>query len=151
MPIVIFLYFFANIGYFAVLSKETIIGTQSVGVAFGKSLYGSFGSIFITLCVMISTFGTANASIYSSARVTFVAASQNFLPFSNFLEKLHPEHYTPANAIFFQCVLTTIYILTGTFNGLIILYSWTVWIFYGLCAVGLIVLRNREPVSRYLT
>ena len=53
--------------------------------------------------------------------------------------------YTPVNALLFNALITTIYILIGDFSALVTFYGVAGYTFYFLTVLGLIVLRVREP------
>lgn len=106
---------------------------------------GSFGYIVIPVIVVISTLGAANASILTGSRVTFVSSQNGHAP--SFLCKIHDATRTPVNALLFQAVLTTAFIMYGDFNTLINIYSMIAWVFYFLSVFGLFVLRITEPFA----
>ena len=135
LPAVIFIYMLANVSYFIILPAETIRNSNAVGYEFGTALFGPVGGAVVVFCVMVSTFGTANASIYTCSRLTQSAAKEDFLFWSKYLAALHPKYQTPVNALAFQALLTCLFIISGSYSSLINLYSWSIWIFYAL-AVG---------------
>jgi amino acid transporter len=144
VPTVVILYLFTNISYYINLSIAEMSSTGIVDIV-GRKIFGSVGGTFISLCVAISTFGSANACIYTGGRLAQASAEQSFLPYSKFLKIENKEFRTPVRALIFQCIISIIFILSGQYNTLITLFSWMVWIFYALTVSGVIILRYRSP------
>ncbi|MEK9138096.1 MAG: amino acid permease [Bacteroidota bacterium] len=64
------------------------------------------------------------------------------------MAEVHPRYRTPAHAILLQSAWAIILILFwGTFENLISYVVFTDWIFFGLTAASIIVLRERHPNS----
>ncbi len=61
---------------------------------------GVAGLVIIPLLVSVSTFGSANGSLYSGSRVAFVAAREGHLP--EFLSGTHATAKTPIPTIVAQ-------------------------------------------------
>ena len=61
---------------------------------------GTAGLVIIPLLVSISTFSSANGTVFSSSRVIFVAAREGHLP--DFLSGVHGTARTPIPAILMQ-------------------------------------------------
>jgi APA family basic amino acid/polyamine antiporter len=64
---------------------------------------------------------------------------------------LHPRFRTPHRAIVLQAVWSSVLVVTGTYRALFTRVVYTEWIFFGLMALGLIVLRRRSDVRRDYT
>ncbi|KAF7732296.1 hypothetical protein EC973_005192 [Apophysomyces ossiformis] len=142
-PLVVVCYLLANVAYLAVLRSEVVMHTNTVAMDFGKKIFGPVGGILFAVCVALSCFGTANASVFTGARIIYVSAKQGHLP--NFFGRLNTSRQTPTTAIILQAILTTIMILIGSFRRLINFYSVCAWIFYFLAVLALLVFRYKEP------
>jgi APA family basic amino acid/polyamine antiporter len=66
----------------------------------------------------------------------------------SWLGDIHPRFRTPAKAIALQMVWSSVLVATGTFRILFTRVVFTEWIFFGLMAIGLIILRKRNPPGR---
>ncbi|KAL1926192.1 hypothetical protein VTP01DRAFT_6057 [Rhizomucor pusillus] len=143
IPIVILCYLLANIAYLAILRPEVVMHTNTVAMDLGRKWFGPAGGIVIAVCVALSCFGTANATVFTGARIIYVSSKQGHLP--NFFGKLSTSRQTPLMAIVLQAVLTSIMILVGSFRGLVNFYSVCAWIFYFLAVLSLLVFRYTEP------
>ena len=60
---------------------------------------------------------------------------------------VHESYQTPHRAIFAQAIWSSILVATGTYRALFTRVVYTEWIFFGLMAIGLFILRRR-PVGR---
>jgi APA family basic amino acid/polyamine antiporter len=60
------------------------------------------------------------------------------------LGAVHPRFRTPHRAIILQATWASVLVATGTYRALFTRVVYTEWIFFGLMAVGLLVLRRRE-------
>lgn len=104
---------------------------------------GEYGSTIITIIILISLIGANNGFILSSARINY-AMSKDKLFFKN-ASKIHPKFKSPSNALIFQGIWACALIFSGTFNQLITYIIFASWIFYGMSAGAVIILRNKKP------
>lgn len=112
----------------------------------GRLIGGEAGAaaMVVTALIVVSTLGSSHASIITGARVTFAQARDGLLFRS--LGRIHPEHRTPAVALWVQCGLSiaAVWMLGGSFQRLADGFVFTMWIFYGLAGVALLLIRGRE-------
>jgi len=136
-------YILINLVYLYILPVDVMSQSKLVAADTAKAFLGNFGGAFIVLAVMLSTFGTANGSIMTSARVYFAMAKKKaFFPS---LGTIHPKFHTPAVSLIVQCVWANILILSGSFDTITDMLIFVSWIFYGLGAFGVFVLRKKMP------
>ncbi|KAG2223906.1 hypothetical protein INT45_009358 [Circinella minor] len=143
IPIVIVCYLFSNVAYLAVLRPQVVMHTNTVAMDFGKKIFGPVGGILLAVCVALSCFGTANATVFTGSRIIYVSAKQGHIP--SVFGKLNASRQTPITAIVLQGLLTTIMIIIGSFRALVNFYSTCAWIFYFLAVLSLLVFRYTEP------
>ena len=62
--------------------------------------------------------------------------------------RIHTRFRTPATAIAIQGLWASVLVVTGTYRELFIRVIYTEWIFFGLMALGLFVLRRRPGLTR---
>ncbi len=98
---------------------------------------------WIALLVMISTFGANNAVVLTSARVYYSMARKSAFP--PVLGRAHPRFHTPSAALLAQGVWGVALVFSGTFDMLTDTLIFVAWIFYGMGALGVILLRRKEP------
>eukprot|EP01134_Creolimax_fragrantissima_P002134 CFRG2134T1 len=144
IPLVTLCYLCVNVAYYAVLNVSDIMGSETVGVAFGTNLVNSsWGGTLVCLFVAVSAFGALNGSMIGGSRLTHVAARDGIAP--KFLYGLHPTRNTPHKAVIAQSVLSSLYILPGDFEQLLAFFSFGMWIFYSLTVISVAVLRYKNP------
>ncbi|KFY76765.1 hypothetical protein V499_03678 [Pseudogymnoascus sp. VKM F-103] len=175
MPMVIVSYLLANVAYFFVLPLDAIKSTNTVAVLFGAKVFGTAGSLILSLIVSASCLGALNATAFTSGRLVYAAGKEGYLP--SILGKVgvgnqveHPSlstlrtrswlskklavlfgdsetglFFTPVNALVFNALIAVVYIIIGDFSTLLTFYGVAGYTFYFLTVLGLIVLRVREP------
>jgi APA family basic amino acid/polyamine antiporter len=92
--------------------------------------------------VVFSTFGALSGIILAGPRVYFAMARDGLL--FEWLGGVHPRYRTPHRAIAVQAVWSSVLVLTGTYRALFTRVIYTEWIFFGVMALGLIVVRRRR-------
>ncbi|CAB1345366.1 unnamed protein product [Coregonus sp. 'balchen'] len=74
IPLVTFVYVFANIAYVTAMSPQELLASNAVAVTFGEKLLGVMSWI-MPISVALSTFGGVNGSLFTSSRLC--CASRN--------------------------------------------------------------------------
>jgi len=144
MAIVMALFVAANLSYFILLEKSTVMISNTVALDFGRAFFGSVGGIVFSAMVAFSCFGALNGGFFTSARIIYAAGQEGFLP--SLFGRLHSTRKTPLNAMALQALMTSSFIaLGGGFRNLVNFYSVASWGFYFLTVLGLLVLRIKEP------
>lgn len=141
---VIALYVAVNAAYIWVIPLSAMRETATVAPLVMEHLLGSIGSHIVTVMILISTLGATHASIIVGARVTFAQARDGLL-FAE-LGRVHPRYGTPFVALWVQAALSCVMVVgLEQFERMIGGFVFTIWIFYGLAAVAVIVVRVRRP------
>ncbi|GMV97088.1 MAG: amino acid permease [Phycisphaerae bacterium] len=140
----ILLYTAVNAVYMAIVPLPQMRGMDTVAPAVMHRLIGPAGDTLVTVIVLISTLGATHGSIITGARVTF-AQSRDGLFFKS-LARVHPRFHTPDVALWLQALMSCIGVLSlQRFQRMFGGFVFTMWIFYALAAVSVIVLRLRRP------
>lgn len=142
--VVTLLYVSMNFMYLNVLSISEIANAPSDRVALAAALkiFGAFGTTFIAVLIMISTFGCNNGLILSGARVYYTMAKDNlFLPAAGKLN----DKGVPAKALWMQSIWASVLCLSGQYGNLLDYIIFTVLIFYSLTIAGIFKLRKTQP------
>ncbi|MEI9921017.1 MAG: amino acid permease [Bacteroidota bacterium] len=142
--IVTIIYVSANLMYLAVLPINEIAhaAKDRVGVAAADVIFGPSGTIIIAVMIMISTFGCNNGLILSGARVYYTMATDGL--FFKQAAKLN-RFAVPQWALWSQCVLASIWCLSGKYGDLLTMVSFVVVLFYMLTIIGIFILRKQRP------
>lgn len=142
--IVTVIYVSANLMYLAVLPLEEIgfAPKDRVGVVASNVIFGASGTTIVAIMIMISTFGCNNGLILSGARVYYTMAKDGlFLKSAGTLNRFA----VPQWALWAQCVLASIWCLSGKYGDLLSMVSFVVVLFYMLTIVGIFILRRERP------
>lgn len=142
--IVTIIYCSANVMYTAVLPMDQIASAEKdrVGVAAANVIFGNSGTVIIALMIMVSTFGCNNGLILSGARVYYTMARDGlFFRKAGTLNRFA----VPEWALWVQCVLASIWCLSGKYGDLLDMISFVVVLFYMLTIVGIFILRKQRP------
>ena len=145
--IVITIYLLINYTYLALLSVEDLKAVHAAGnkiaaIEAVRVFWGDYGVIFISILILVTTLGCIHATIYSSCRTYFAMAREKL--FFRSVEKLNDAH-VPERSMWLQCVWACLLVFSGTFDQLTDMIIFAVFIFYGLTAFGVFVLRKRVP------
>jgi APA family basic amino acid/polyamine antiporter len=65
--------------------------------------------------------------------------------FFNFAQRIHPSFRTPTGSLIFLGAVAALLALSGTYEELYSLFVFSLWIFFGLTALALVLLRRKEP------
>lgn len=142
MFIVTGIYLALNLAYCWVLPAELMAQSRLVAADVAERVM-SGGAKWIAVVVMCSTFGANNATVLASARVYFAMARRNVFP--ALLGRAHPRFHTPAASLVVQGLWSIALVFSGTFDQLTDTLIFVSWIFYGMGAYGVFVLRRKEP------
>ena len=140
--IIIGLYLLANLAYLAVLPVEQIRQSRLVAADVADKLIGPAGVAFVSVAVMISTFGTLNGSVMTGSRILFTMAADGLL--FRPVAIVDRRFQTPAVAIALSATLGVVFVLAGTFERLADTFVTAIVPFYAL-AVGAIFILRRRP------
>jgi APA family basic amino acid/polyamine antiporter len=142
--IVTIIYVTANIMYTAVLPLHEIAYAEKdrVAVAASHAIFGNIGTVIIALMIMVSTFGCNNGLILAGARVYYTMAKDGlFFKQAGQLNKFA----VPQQSLWVQCILASLWCLSGKYGDLLDMVSFVVVLFYMLTIVGIFILRKKRP------
>jgi APA family basic amino acid/polyamine antiporter len=142
---VIVIYTLTNLAYLYIMPVEQMSKSTLLASDVMQSVVGGWGGAFVAIAVMISTFGTTNGTILASARVYYAMAKDGL--FFKRLEDIHPKHRTPGVSILVQGIWASLIAMTGTFDQITDMLIFVSWIFYGLGAFGVFIMRKKMPDS----
>jgi APA family basic amino acid/polyamine antiporter len=126
-----------------VLPFEGVAQSPHVASDIVARVSGRNAALWVTLAMALSALGTLNASTLSGARVPYAMARDGL--FFRKTAGIHPRFRTPGGAILFECILASVFALTGTFEELTSLFLFATWIFYGLAVIAMVRMRHTEP------
>lgn len=129
----------------------TVIGTSTTDHPLAETastLIGRSGEIFVTVSIMMATYGCVSSVILNLPRLASSLASHGDFP--EFLAKLHPRFNTPAIAVVLFAAVVYMMAASGTFLwAAAVSGGATIFIYSGTCA-ALIRLRRQQPQAEAL-
>ncbi|HYK41778.1 MAG TPA: amino acid permease, partial [Thermoanaerobaculia bacterium] len=141
--IVILVYVAVNVVYLRALGRDGLAATLTPAADAVRRLFGSGTDRFLAAAIAISAFGFLDLSFLAPTRISFAMARDGvFFPA---LARVHPRFGTPALAIVFQAVWSAGLVAAGNYGGLVDSVVFADWIFFGLSAAAVFVLRSRGP------
>jgi APA family basic amino acid/polyamine antiporter len=139
-------YMAMNAVYMYVLPLDTVASSTRVAADAADAVLGFGGGATLSAMVMFSTFGALSGIILAGPRVYYAMVRDGLL--FRWAGAIHPRYRTPHRAIVLQAVWSCVLVGTGTFRALFTRVIYTEWIFFGLMAIGLFVLRRRGDLVR---
>ncbi len=139
-------YIALNAVYMYILPLDKVASSTRIAADAADALVGSGGAAFLSALVIFSTFGALAGIILCGPRVYYAMARDGLL--FSWLGDVHPRFRTPHLAIVLQAVWSSVLVATGTYRILFTRVVFTEWIFFGFMAVGLLLLRRRNPPAR---
>lgn len=145
---VMLVYVTINFTYLFVLPIDRIIQVHQyqneiAAVSVVNHFLGSAGGLFISLLILLTTFGATNTTLLFPPRLYYAMAREGV--FFKSAAYIHPKHNTPSVAIVFQAVWASVLILSGSFDQLTDMLIFASFIFYGATTLGVFVLRVKMP------
>ena len=147
--VVLALYLFTMLGYYAVLDDTTFMNTVVLAIDFGFRIFGKPGAIIFAILVCLSVFAAALSGMTTSSEIIILSAKNCYFP--SFLGNINKKTGTAVYAYLSQGVIASLFLLIpriiskGAFKMLIDVYTLPTWLFYGACVVVLVMMRFREP------
>ena len=138
---VLAIYLAANVAYLAVMPIEEIRHSKLVAADVAQRVLGVRGADFVSVTVMLSTFGTLNTVLLTSPRVFFAMAEDRL--FFPVFAKVHPTRGTPWIAVALVATLGGAFVLIGTFESLADAFVTAFLPFYALSVAAIFRLRGR--------
>jgi len=123
----------------ASLSENKIAATEMAALIIGNK-----GRIFISLLIMVSSFGTLNILILVYSRLYYRMAQENV--FFKSAAKVHPAYRTPYNALIYSMIWSCLLVVSGTFDVLTNMSTFSAFLFYTLGAFGLIKMKRKKVI-----
>jgi len=141
-------YGLTQVAVMTVLPDGRAAGSSRPVAAAVEAIWGGEAGRAVAALVVVSTFGSILGTVLTVSRLGFAMARGG--AFLSGMAALHPRWGTPARATAALTLAAVAYVFLGSFRNIIAIFTFSVWIFYGITAVALLILRRRgvgEPVS----
>jgi basic amino acid/polyamine antiporter, APA family len=137
----ILIYTLINMAYLYVLPIGKMALSPLVAADAIEKVLGAAGAGIIALLIVISAFGATNVNLLTNARVIFAMGESR--TFFSWAGRIQPRFGTPGNSVIVMGVWSSLFVLSGSFDILADMYIFMSWVFYGLTAAGIFILRKR--------
>lgn len=124
----------------SVLAESPILPVAEKAAA---ALWGPASAQFVAALLCVSIAGGVSAMVWAGPRVYWAMAADGIFP--SFFKALTPTTGVPVRAIVLQSAWTSILVLTGTFEQLVIFSGFVLSVFTALTLGAVIILRRRQP------
>jgi APA family basic amino acid/polyamine antiporter len=139
---VVLLYVLLNFIFLYVAPIEEMSGNKEIGFITAKYVFGDIGAIITSIGLAIILVSTASAMIMAGPRA-FHAIGEDYSTFKK-LSKVN-NHNIPVNAIILQSLLSIIFVLSSSFEFILVFAGFTLGLSNFATVLGVIVLRFTQP------
>ena len=141
------LYLLVNVAYLHVLGLETLKNSDTVGADITGVIFGSAGSLVVSLIVILAALSTANATIITGARTNY-ALGRDFRLFG-YMGRWNTRKNTPSNALIIQGLIALFLVGLGAWSkesvSTMVDYTAPIfWFFLLLITITLFIFRRRQ-------
>ncbi|MEP7345218.1 MAG: amino acid permease, partial [Gemmatimonadaceae bacterium] len=146
--IVIVIYLGVNAVYLHVLGRDGLAASTAVAADTASRMVGPTGATLITVSAMLSILGFVNVALLGNSRIPYAMARDGV--FIAAAGKVHPRFGTPhvAIGIMWAWALFLLFATKGEIGALLSGVVFADWIFFGLGAASVFVLRRKLPDAR---
>src|SRR6266851_2615604 len=138
---VIGIYLLTNLAYFYLLSGSAVGSSPRVAADAMRTAVGPAGGAIVSIAAIISILASLNGSFLAGPRVPYAMARRGY--FFAAMGRVHPKFHTPGAGIILFGVWSSL-LLSGRFEDLYRMVIFTEWIFYGMTAAAVLVLRRKR-------
>jgi len=142
---VVVTYVLVNVAYLRALGVQGLAGSAAPAADTMFIYLGEPGRVLIGAGIVSSTVGFLSMTILMSTRV-YQAMAADGLFFAS-MARLHPKWRTPTVALIAQGCVALALLLTGTYGQLLDYVVFADWIFFGMTAASIFVLRSRDRTA----
>ena len=142
---VLAIYALVNVGYFYALPLADVAspGATSVAQRAATEFLGPAAQLVLAAAMAISAISAMHGSMLTGARVPYAVATDGLAPRA--LARLGARSHVPVVAVLVQGAIAATYALLGGFDDLTDAVVIVSWLFYGLNAGTVLLLRRRIP------
>ena len=116
-------------------------GSERVVAEAVEAGLGHGAGVLVAALVALCTFGSVHSVVLGVTRLGYAMGRDG--AFLRTLAHIDPRLGTPARSTAAIVVATLVYVFVARFRDLLGLFTFSVWIFYGITAVALLMLRRR--------
>ncbi|MGH7446426.1 MAG: APC family permease [Longimicrobiales bacterium] len=142
-------YIATSAAFIYLIPLEGVTSGETFAAQAGEALFGSAGGHVFATIVVVSVLGSVAALLMALPRVYYAMARDGV--FFRPIAAVHPRFRTPARAIALQAVLSSMFVMAGTFDEILGYFIFVTVFFLGLTAEAVFVLRRRDGAAPFQT
>ena len=142
---VVVLYLSLNLAYLWVLTPAQVAASPALAADMARAAAGEAGARFVALLIVVSSLGFLAVVILTGPRLIYAMAADGL--FFRRAAELHPRYRTPVFALWFQAAVSLALLTTNTYDQLLSYVVFADWLFFGLTAGALVIVRRRPSPS----
>ena len=139
---VVTLYLSLNLAYLWVLTPQQVAASSALAADMAFAAAGAAGARFVALLIVVSSLGFLAVVILTGARLIYAMAADGL--FLRAAGQLHPRYRTPVFALWFQAAVSIVLLASNSYDQLLSYVVFADWLFFGLTAGALVIVRRRE-------
>jgi basic amino acid/polyamine antiporter, APA family len=139
---VVVLYLLVNYVCIRALGMSGLAATTTPASDVMRAALGERGATLIAAGIAISTIGFLSQNLLTGPRVYFAMATDG--TFFKSVATIHPRTRVPVVAIVLQGAIASLLALSGSYERILGFVVAIDWVFFGLTALALVVLRQRD-------
>ena len=120
---------------------DSLKGVLDVGHVFAENVFGPGGASMINLLIAFFLISSISAMVWVGPRVSMAMGRDYSL--WGFLNRKN-RYGIPVSAIWFQTLISIVYVITGTFESVLLYCGFILQLSSALAVAGVFVLRNRK-------
>ena len=137
------LYLLANVAYLYAVPAAAMANSDRIAADAMNAAIGPVGASIVAFIILFSILGAANGHVLTGPRVYFAMAKDGL--FFRKMAAVHPKFHTPYVSILVVGAWSIVLSLSGTFEQLLRYAVFGNWIFMGLAAAAVFILRRKRP------
>lgn len=140
--VVVALYVALNVAYLWVLTPEEIAASPALASDMARAVAGELGARFVAVLIVTSSLGFLSVVVMTGPRLIYAMAADGL--FFERAGRLSPRYGTPVFALWFQAAVALALMASNTYDELLSYVVFADWLFFGLTAFALVLVRRRE-------
>jgi APA family basic amino acid/polyamine antiporter len=140
---VVILYLSLNVAYLWVLTPREMAASPALAADMARAVAGEVGARFVGLLITLSSLGFLSVVVLTGPRLYYAMAADGL--FLRPAARLSPRFGTPVVALWLQAAISLALMATNTYDQLLSYVVFADWLFFGLTACALLIVRHRNP------
>jgi len=140
--VVVVLYLSLNLAYLWQMTPAQIAASPALAADMARAAVGDAGARFVAVLIVVSSLGFISVVVLTGARLIYAMAADGL--FFRRAATLHPRWATPVFALWFQAAVSVALLTTNTYDQLLSYVVFADWLFFGLTAAAVFIIRSRE-------